>query len=178
MGYNKSMDTLRTDNLRVRPDPKTGKLPTQKQLDVLRALNPFCSGKKPTSKEAASALGISVAALKTRLATFRKRCPILSQRFRLARFPKKREYLQKIYSEPGRCCYCGRDIPEKQDICFRCWRKRDRKLNPDNYKKDPMFPTNGVTKSTIDWDKWEDNDYLYGRYIGGERQMDTRKGIH
>lgn len=156
--YNKVMSEITINNLMVRPDPKTGKLPTTKQLQLLLVLNPFRRKKKVTYKQAAILLGITDCAVASRMRGFQKRCPILYANYCVARYPRKHKRPKKVIHEAG-CPDCGCDIPDNQEFCFRCWRTRDRKYNPNNYKQDSMFPANGVTKNTINWDKWEDNDY-------------------
>lgn len=46
-------------------------------------------------------------------------------------------------------CKCGIKIPVGQDECYACWRRKDRKKNPELYEKDRMFPANGRTLSTV-----------------------------
>ena len=153
--YNVVMENKDIDILTVNPDPITGKLPTKKQLEVLTLLNPLkYPGMK--NKEVGLLLGISAKAAQDRMSTLKKRCPDIYDKFRKLRFEKKEV---KHRYKTG-CKDCGTDIPYGQDICFRCWRSRDKKLNPKAYKQDRMFPANGPTKSTIDWDKWEDNDLM------------------
>lgn len=50
-------------------------------------------------------------------------------------------------------CKCGIIIPDGQDSCYGCWRRKDKKKNPKLYEQDRMFPANGQTPSTIDFIK-------------------------
>ena len=50
-------------------------------------------------------------------------------------------------------CKCGVCILVGQDACYGCWRIKDRKKNPKNYRRDLMYPANGRTPSTIDFIK-------------------------
>jgi len=155
--YNRDMRDATIDNLKVQPDPKTGKIPTTKQMQLLYVLNPYWRKNKVTYAVAAKLLGISISCVGKRMNCFKRRCPELHKNFDVARYPDK--YREKRVFHKTGCVDCGTDVPENQRLCFRCWRARDRKYNPNDYKKDPMFPANGATKSTILWDKWEDNDY-------------------
>ena len=127
------------------PDQRTGKVPTEKQLEVLICLNPL-KNKGKTYGDVAAELGITVEAIKSRMKGLKIRCPVIYQTFRNVRFKKKRK---KIF-DVG-CHHCGCELPKGQDMCFRCWRIEDRKKNPRNYDKDHMFPANGKTKSKLDW---------------------------
>lgn len=163
------MEQSTIDNLKVRPDQKTGKRPTVKQLQLLYVLNPFRRKKKVIFKVAAILLGITDTAVASRMRGFQKRCPILYGNYCVARYPRKRKRPKKVIHETG-CQDCGTDILENQQLCFRCWKIRDRKSNPNNYKQDTMFPANGATKSSIDWDKWSDNDYHWNNQCRHQRR--------
>ena len=53
----------------------------------------------------------------------------------------------------------GIDIPDNQASCYGCWRRKDRKKNPELYEKDRMFPANGPTPNTVDFIRtWRDVD--------------------
>jgi hypothetical protein len=162
------MDKITIDNLKVRPDQKTGKKPTTKQLQLLCVLNPFRRRRKVTYAEAAALLGISVSSVNGRMSNFKHRCPELHKNFDVVRYPKKYREVRHVHKTG--CVDCGTPVPENQKLCFGCWRIRDRKYNPHIYKQDKMFPKNGRTCSTIDWDKWEDNDYHWNNQCRHQRR--------
>lgn len=145
--YNRVMETNDTYTRRVLPDQRTGKLPTAKQLEVLMCLNPL-KYKGKTYSDVAIELGITVHTVKGRMRGLKVRCPVIYQTFRNVRF-KKRKARQKIF-DVG-CRHCGCDVPIGQDLCFGCWRAKDKSANPIPYKKDRMFPANGKTKSKLDF---------------------------
>lgn len=162
------MEQTTINNLKVRPDQKTGKLPTTKQLQLLYVLNPFRRKKKVTYAVAAELLGITISCVGKRMGNFKRRCPELHKNFDMARYPDKYREVRHVHKTG--CVDCGTAVPENQRLCFRCWRIRDRKYNPNNYKQDKMFPLNGRTCSTIDWDKWEDNDYHHNNQCRPSRR--------
>ena len=165
------MDETTIDNQKVRPDQKTSKKPTVKQRQLLYVLNPFRRKNKVTYAVAAKLLGISISSCGQRMNRFKRRCPELHKNFDKARYPDKYREIRVVHKTG--CVDCGEDVPENQRLCFRCWRIRDRKYNPNVYKQDSMFPANGATKSTIEWDKWEDNDYAFGN---NHSRWDGRRG--
>ena len=146
------MDTNNTYTRRVLPDQRTGKLPTDKQLEVLLCLNPI-KNKVKTYREVADELGITINSVKSRMKGLKLKCPTIYKNFRKIRF-KKRKKRKKIYKTG--CRHCGCDLPTGQDMCFRCWRKNDRKENPQNYQQHWMFPANGKTVSKVEADIFEE----------------------
>ena len=140
------------------------KQPTEKQWKILLALNPFEFSR--TYKDAAAVLGISETCVKSRMARLKKQCPIIYEKFREAVMenkvkvkhgisiyedviPKEQFDVPKISFKMKNKCKCGIIIPDGQDMCYGCWRIKDRKKNPKNYRRDLMYPTNGQTPSMI-----------------------------
>lgn len=58
------------------------KEPTKKQLEVLKALNPFRVDANETFEEAAKELGVSEIAIKIRMTNLKQRCPDVYETFR------------------------------------------------------------------------------------------------
>ena len=57
------------------------KEPTKKQLEMLKALNPFREDANETFAEAAKELGTTEEAIKLRMRSMKKRCPEVYERF-------------------------------------------------------------------------------------------------
>ena len=172
--YNRDMDKTTIDNQKVQPDQKTGKKPTTKQLELLYVLNPFRRKNKVTYAVAAVLLGISISCVGKRMSNFKRSCPVLHANFDKVRYPDK--YREKRVVHKTGCIDCGTDVPVNQRLCFRCWKIRDKKYNPNDYNQDTMFPANGKTKSTILWDKWADNDYYHSPNEQRSSSRASRRG--
>lgn len=151
--YNNSMENIDNYILKVKPDLITGKLPTKKQLEVMLICNPF-RAKHVKYSDAAKLLGINKRAIQDRMTSLHKRCPQIWESFRKERFKDRVNHYPKKF-DTG-CVDCGCEVPKGQDLCYSCWRRRDREANPELYQKDRMFPANGKTWNKIDMDKFDD----------------------
>lgn len=70
------------------------KEPTTKQLDMLKALNPFRIDANDTFAEAAKELGVAEAAIKLRMQNLKQRCPEVYENFRKLRIRFNRDKRQ------------------------------------------------------------------------------------
>jgi len=140
--------------------------PTKRQMEILLILNPFEYNRN--YKDAAEILGVSESCVKNQMFKLKKQCPVIYEKFRKIKLVMEKELNYSIYqpvipfssfrkerhktsmSTRDKPCKCGIKIPEGQDECYMCWRRKDKKKNPKLYEKDRMFPANGRTPSTIE----------------------------
>jgi len=133
-------------------------------MELLLILNPFEFNR--TYKNAARILGISESSVKGRMARLKKRCPVIYEKFRKVVMKNKMEHkgvisifedvipkeqfdVPKISFNSKNKCKCGIIIPDGQNSCYGCRRRKDRKKNPKLYEKDRMFPANGKTANMV-----------------------------
>lgn len=107
---------MENDRLKLKfsyADEISGKRPTDRQLAVLFALNPFL--KKTTYNDAAETLGISRAAVQHRMSNLKKRCPSMYQKFmELRKIFNDRNYRKKVSNPMLISDLCN----EEQNECF------------------------------------------------------------